>query len=166
MHALPAVLGELKPDEDIQAWLRSGPVRVEALGGRAFRFVFEASTLAAESADLAGALENLLRPGLDLLAQAQPQVFDYYRDTLRRYPHELPATSIARPADVWRHVTFGETIQVRRAEGGVYLSIECSCEWEPEHGLQLVFRDGDAVAKVGRYDGRLTPAEGPAGRSR
>ncbi|WP_420847686.1 DUF6985 domain-containing protein [Natronosporangium hydrolyticum] len=38
----------------------------------------------------------------------------------------------------------------------VYVSIECECAWEPEHGLQIVFRDGAAVTKVGPYDGHLT----------
>lgn len=67
-------------------------------------------------------------------------------------------------ADVWRHVTFGGEIIVRvRADGdsedGVYLSIECECDWEPEHGLMLVYRDGPTIAKVGPYDGHVTQAD-------
>jgi len=38
----------------------------------------------------------------------------------------------------------------------VYVSVECECSWEPEHGLQLVFRGGARVTKVGPYDGHLT----------
>jgi hypothetical protein len=34
--------------------------------------------------------------------------------------------------------------------------LECECDWEPEHGLQIVFRDGREVTKVGPYDGHLT----------
>jgi hypothetical protein len=37
----------------------------------------------------------------------------------------------------------------------VYVSVECECDWEPEHGLQIVFRDGATVTKVGPYDGHV-----------
>ena len=36
--------------------------------------------------------------------------------------------------------------------------IECGCDWEPEHGLELVLEDGARVTKVGPYDGHLTNA--------
>jgi hypothetical protein len=36
-------------------------------------------------------------------------------------------------------------------EAGQYVD-----DWEPEHGLQIVFRDGRAVTKVGPYGGHLT----------
>jgi hypothetical protein len=38
----------------------------------------------------------------------------------------------------------------------VYVSLKCECDWEPEHRLQIVSRDGRTVSKVGRYDGHLT----------
>nr|WP_240742158.1 hypothetical protein [Micromonospora zingiberis] len=40
----------------------------------------------------------------------------------------------------------------------VYVTAECNCDWEPEHGLQIILRDGRAVTKVGPYDGHLTNA--------
>jgi len=32
----------------------------------------------------------------------------------------------------------------RRAYGdkGIYVSLECGCDWEHEHGLQIVFKNG------------------------
>ena len=42
------------------------------------------------------------------------------------------------------------------ATSGGYVSVECECDWEPEHGLQIVFRDGRTVTKVGPYNGHLT----------
>jgi hypothetical protein len=49
----------------------------------------------------------------------------------------------------------------RRAYGdkGVYVSIECNCDWEPEHGLQIVLKNGSEVTKVGPYDGHLTNSD-------
>jgi hypothetical protein len=57
-------------------------------------------------------------------------------------------------------VSFGGEFHVDRSadDGQVYVSIECACTWEPEHGLQLVFRGGRTVSKVGPFDGHLTNA--------
>ena len=30
------------------------------------------------------------------------------------------------------------------------------CDWEPEHGLQLVFRKGQSLSRVSDDDGHLT----------
>lgn len=91
-------------------------------------------------------------------------MFRYFQDTMRLLADEAPDLSIANAPDVWQHVDFGESIHVHRERGdkyveaGVYLSVECSCEWEQEHGLQLVSREGIEVVKVGAYDGHLTHA--------
>ena len=45
------------------------------------------------------------------------------------------------------------------SEDGIYFSLECNCDWEPEHGLQLILRDGTRITKVGGYDGHLTNAD-------
>jgi Domain of unknown function (DUF6985) len=77
-------------------------------------------------------------------------------------PEDDEYISIASPSDVWTHVQLGkEPIVSRRASGdkAIYVSIECNCEWEPEHGLQLVFRNGNQLVKVGPYDGHLTHAD-------
>jgi hypothetical protein len=46
----------------------------------------------------------------------------------------------------------------RRRGRQAHVSVECECDWEPEHGLQIVVRDGAAVTKVGPFDGHLTNA--------
>jgi hypothetical protein len=69
---------------------------------------------------------------------------------------------IDSPRDVWKHVKFGdEPIVTRRAYGdhGVYVSLECNCDWEIEHGLQIVFKNGLKVNKIGPYDGHLTNSD-------
>lgn len=48
---------------------------------------------------------------------------------------------------------------------GIYFSLECNCDGEPEHGLQLVIRDGLTVSKVGSFDGHLTNADAYGDRS-
>lgn len=41
----------------------------------------------------------------------------------------------------------------------IYISLECGCDWEREHGLQIVFKEGQYVNKLGPYDGHLTNSD-------
>jgi hypothetical protein len=94
-----------------------------------------------------------------VLEAAQEHVFHYYEDMKRYLQGEEGFPRIEAPAEVWKHVRFGgETSFHRRHDGdrAVYVSLECNCDWEVEHGLQIVLRHGDEVCKVGPYDGHLT----------
>ncbi|MBO0834789.1 MAG: hypothetical protein J2P28_04615 [Actinobacteria bacterium] len=42
--------------------------------------------------------------------------------------------------------------------GRSYLSFEGEVSWEPEHGMQLVYEDGQRLCKVSQYDGHVTVA--------
>jgi hypothetical protein len=98
------------------------------------------------------------------LPEASPHAFAYYLDTVRMVREQgwnLPLPEIAGQESVWDHVSFGTEFHVDRIadrDSQVYVSIECACAWEPEHGLQLVFREGRTVSKVGPFDGHLTNA--------
>jgi hypothetical protein len=64
---------------------------------------------------------------------------------------------IATPADVWDHA-WPTRLYVQRNEGRdekVYVSISFDCDWEQEHGLQLVFLEGDKLVRVSAIDGHL-----------
>jgi hypothetical protein len=93
-----------------------------------------------------------------LLPAVAPYVAQYCNKISYFYgDEELRQVSIEQPPDVWDYVQFGSELQVsRRADDddkdGIYFSLECSCVWEPEHGLVLVVRDGLAFTKVGPYD--------------
>jgi hypothetical protein len=45
------------------------------------------------------------------------------------------------------------------ADKGIYISVECGCEWEQEHGLQIVLKSGLKVNKLGGYDGHFTNSD-------
>ena len=81
------------------------------------------------------------------------------------FGHAAPPL-IVGPADVWNHVKFGDEVILRRHHGdrAVYVSVSCSCPWEIEHGLQIVFRNGEAITKLGPYDDHLTNDDALPGR--
>ena len=97
-----------------------------------------------------------------MLSAATPAIFAYYRDVMNDVVTDGDLDwyiEIEGPRDVLDHVRLGGDLIVSRDAYGdrhVCVSLECECDWEPEHGLQIVFRDGRTVTKVGPYDGHLT----------
>ena len=146
--------------EDDYEGLASAPIPVPVLGGAPFVFHVEGYEDDPAPEDFHEAIKAFLALTSSDLDEAAVGVFQYYRhmgevfgDGLDDFPR------IAGPDDVWDHVTFkGHDIAVSRDGEGepVYVSLEAKCAWEVEHGLQVVFRRGARVTKVGPYDGHLT----------
>jgi len=98
--------------------------------------------------------------GRAVLTDADENVFAYYSDIRKSGWGNPPA--IAAADQVWHFVEFGtEAFVSRRAYGNkrIYISLECGCAWEREYGLQIVFRDGNSINKVGPFDGHLSNAD-------
>jgi Domain of unknown function (DUF6985) len=166
------VLGRLTQDSRF-GWYVSDPHSVRFLSGQHCRFVLDDYDNADEArlSEIQRAVQNALHAGEEVLNDAERYVVQYCNEMLVRYREgQRPDVRIENDGDVWSYVQFGRDIHVtRRAHGdsedGVYLSLECSCDWEIEHGMQLVLRDGRAVTKVGPYDGHLTNADAYADSS-
>jgi hypothetical protein len=136
---------------------------VKALGGQACRVVLEGYDEDENKDDFHNAIRNFLTIDQSVLREAEDHVFRYYRDCSENWnPEDLQSLRIENPQNVWRHVQFGREPMVRRrhrGDKGVYISLECECDWEIEHGLQIVFENGLRVNKVGPYDGHLTTSD-------
>lgn len=152
------MLGVVEKDDDMD-WLYSAPVPVRALGNAEVAFILEGYEDDPNPRDYDAAIAAFLSAGPDVLAAAALHVYDYYLDINSHWdPEDDEYLDIPAPDKVWEHVQFGFEAHVQRDDAGspVYVSLECNCDWEPEHGLQLVFRGGGTVSKVGPYDGHLT----------
>ena len=113
------------------------------------------------------AARNFLGSGPELLAEATPYLWEYYRATVAEYtPEQCKEYGIPllKPStDIWTQVsiTTPPCIEMGRpplSPARVYISFEGEVSWEPEHGLQLVVEDGLRICKVGPYDGHVTNA--------
>ena len=63
---------------------------------------------------------------------------------------------------LWDHVSPPRTIQAHRRhrrDKDIYIHMGMDCDWEDEHGLQLVFRRGRKLTRIARQDGWLTDAD-------
>ncbi|MEO6136138.1 MAG: hypothetical protein ABIP35_13360 [Ginsengibacter sp.] len=81
-------------------------------------------------------------------------VHHYYSDTLK-YGYTKPL-DITAPKDIWNFVTPTEIIIHWDEDGEFYLCVSCDCEWEEEHGLQLVFKGGQTLTRASGHDGHFT----------
>lgn len=147
-------LGEVSKDPPFD-WYRSEPVPVAVLNGQLCQIVVVGYDIDPHKDDFHTAIANFhtLQPAV--LHEAESHVFCYFQD-------KSSGTVLTRASDVWRHVTFGsEPMVMRRTYGdrGVYVSLDCGCDWETEHGLQIVFKNGLRVSKIGPFDGHLTHSD-------
>ncbi|MBL7255249.1 DUF6985 domain-containing protein [Paractinoplanes lichenicola] len=139
--------------EDAAAgWFESSPILVPLLGQEA-RFLVEGYDA---GPDFHAAIRTFLALDRSALVAATPHIYAYYRDITELV--DFVDVDIAGPDQVLDHIQPGYEITVSREADHVYVSLECNCDWEPEHGLQLVFRDGAEITKVSPYDGHVTNA--------
>jgi len=155
-------LGEVNFDTDYGCYI-SQPIAVPVLGGKRCRIVVEDYENDRRKAEFHEAIANFLKVSPTVLTEAGPHLFRYYEDCRADWDSDDEEfVEIPSPDDAWRHVRLGsEAIVSRRPYGdkGIYISLTCKCAWEPEHGLQVVFKNGLQVCKVGPYDGHVTNAD-------
>ncbi|MCO8269031.1 hypothetical protein M1L60_00340 [Actinoplanes sp. TRM 88003] len=153
-------LGTVVKDDEL-GWYVSEPMPVAVLDGTVCQFHVDGYDDDPAPEEFHAAIRTFLALDRSALVAAAPSIFAYYRDVMELVEADEDDVEISGPDDVLNHITFGREPSVERDSYGdrhVYVSVECECAWEPEHGLQIVFRDGAAVTKVGPYDSHLTNA--------
>lgn len=150
-------------------WYYSEPIPIPVLGGKTCRIIIDGYDDDPNQDEFHAAIRNFLSIDQSVLRESERYVYQYYKDRNGWWePDDEEYVSIESPGDVWTHVRLGdEPMVTRRAYGdkGIYVSLECNCDWEIEHGLQIVFKNGLKVNKVGPYDGHLTNSDAFADES-
>lgn len=54
--------------------------------------------------------------------------------------------------EIWEYVNPTEIIVDSEMDFGFYVTVSCECKWEPEHGLQLEFRNGTELVRAGGHE--------------
>lgn len=72
-----------------------------------------------------------------------------------------PLRQITDKHEIWSFIYPGAIYVTRRPYGDqdIYVQVTCECEWEEEHGLQLIFRQGKKLTRISEQDGHLTDAD-------
>jgi hypothetical protein len=65
---------------------------------------------------------------------------------------------LTAPEKVWQYITPLEIVVTKDRFGldkEIYIQVLCNCEWEDEHGIQFIFKEGNELTRVSEQDGNL-----------
>jgi hypothetical protein len=164
MITIPS-LGPLSVSEDIEEWLISEPIAVPYFDGLGMTFTLDGFTEESEDEEeieidpeVEKAIEKAVRAFLSLGAKdreaAGESVFQYFRKIVDALGEDQVDVEIASAEEVWEYV---EPIEIFVTPGydddnAICIVIMAECDWDPEHGLQLVYRNGNEFVGVGEQD--------------
>ena len=155
-------LGLVKKDTELD-WYYSEPMAIPVLGQNMNRIAVEAYDHDSNKDDFHVAIANFLSIDQSVLKEAERHIFQYYMECNGNWlPDDDEFIAIESPSEIWNHVQLDTEPLVKRrhyGDKGIYVSLGCGCDWEEEHGLQIVFKNGLKVNKVGPYDGHLTNSD-------
>jgi hypothetical protein len=159
-------LGRIEPGDFDVTW-SAEPIQVPLFDGQTIPVSLSSpgltNAITPDDADAIDAvLDAFLMLGPSDRAAAGAPVLAYCKDTLEAiaadWPEARAMAAISDPADIWRHV-FVREIDIkkdtRHGEPSIYVLVYCACDWEEEHGLQLVYRNGAALMRVSPEDGNV-----------
>ena len=160
-------IGQLKQDSQISTWWKSSDIAIPFFDSNMLTVTFtdfdpEDDKTFIEEADLA--LTNFLshknedRKAISELAYNNCMEF---LDNVELDEADYALRKITDKNEIWNFINPTELFITRRhrRDNDIYLSIDCECDWEQEHGLQLVFRQGKKLTRISSIDGHLTEAD-------
>ena len=160
-------IGILKQDTRFHEWWKSEAIAIPFLNDQKLTITFmdfvpEHDKNFIEEADQA--LKNFLKLNLDDRNLISDLVYNNCIDFLEAVGFDEmdePLRQIQSKNDIWNFIQPTQIYVTRRPykEQDIYVQITCECDWEEEHGLQLVFRQGKKLTRISGQDGHLTEAD-------
>ena len=152
-HINSKIVGRLSPTDYDPDFFYSQPFPVPYFDNKAIKigFVEAEHQPYLEGADKT--LENFF--GLASIDRIQNSevVHHYYSETLK-HDYTKPL-DIQTTQHIWNFVNPTEIIIHWDENEQFYLCVSCECEWEDEHGLQLVFKNGITLIRASGHDGHF-----------
>jgi hypothetical protein len=161
------IIGQLIQDEKFQDWWKSEEIPIPFFDNEKLsivymdyepdndeNFIYEADE----------ALNNFLKLGQKDRLNVSKYVYGNLKDFIISVGLNDVDTELRNLKDdkqIWNYVDPMEIYVTRRPynDKEVYIQISLNCDWEEEHGLQLVFRKGKKLTRVSDIDGHLTDAD-------
>ena len=161
------VLGHLTQEENFPDWWKSEEVPIPFFDGKKLVVIFmgfepeDDKTFIPEAEE---ALKNFFTLGNSYRQSISHLVFKNCKEFLEAIGFDEADQrlwDIEDENEIWQFVHPGEIYVTRRPykEHDMYVQVTCECDWEQEHGLQLVFRQGKKLTRISDQDGHLTEAD-------
>lgn len=161
------IIGQLKQEERFPDWWKSAGIEIPFFDNEKLTITFmdfepEHDKSFVEEADQA--LANFLKltsTDRNLISDLAHKNCKDFLDAVGFDQADEPLRQINKQDEIWKFIHPTEIYVTRRhrRDNDIYIQIACECDWEQEHGLQLVFRQGKKLTKISDQDGHLTEAD-------
>lgn len=160
-----AVIGDLIQNEKFPEWWRSEAINIPFVGMDLpitfMNFIPENDEAFIKEAD--ESIATFMNLDSAYKFQLASHVMANFKEVVAYVGEEKISSELKNVniLSIWNFVYPTEIFISRRqkADKDIYLILACECEWEKEHGLQLVFRQGKKLTRVSDQDGHLTNAD-------
>jgi len=151
-------IGKIITNAHINSWFDSELIKIPYFAKEKLRFIIEDIEDDSNKEDFETAISNFLSLTVKNREFSTKYVYKNYCDFIEEVGEDDLDFHVTEPAEIWNFVKPEEIHVSRRVYGDrkVYISIIATCEWEIEHGLQIVYREGKQLNRVSQQDGHLT----------
>lgn len=102
------------------------------------------------------AINNFLALNSSNRLNASKYVYMNYTVTLKAVGEDQFDFKIDTDQHVWNHIKpIDIMVKKRKKDGLVYVIVEADCDWDDEHGIQIIYKDGNKLSRVSEQDGHL-----------
>lgn len=166
-HPTSKTLGPLIQDNNFPDWWKSAAIEIPFFDHEKLSITFtdfdpEQDKTFLEEADQA--LANFLQLNVEDRNSISDLAYQNCMDFLDAVGYgemDEALRQIKNHHEIWGFIQPTEIYVTRRPyqEQDIYVQVACECDWEQEHGLQLVFRQGKKLTRISAQDGHLTEAD-------
>ena len=161
------IIGILFQNDQFDDWWESEPIEIRFFDNKKLKITFmdlvpEADQGFVNEADIAlkSFLEKNTNDRLELSELAYQNCLEFL-NAVDYDEADKPLWDIKDKNEIWNFI-YPQDIYVtrrHRRDEDIYINLICECEWEQEHGLQLVFRQGKKLTRISDQDGHITEAD-------
>lgn len=161
------IIGLLNQANGFDDWWESNPIAIPFFEDKKIAitymdFVPESDPTFIEEADLAikTFLSKVATDRISISNAAYKNCMDFL-NMVEYDEADQPLWNIKDKNDIWKFI-YPHDIYVTRGHGkdeGIYINTACECEWEQEHGFQMVFKRGDQLVRLSAQDGYIGEEE-------
>lgn len=161
------IIGQLLQEEQFEGWWKSTEIKIPFFENKKLSVTFmdcipEVDSTFIEEADIA--LTNFLKLTYDDRISISELAFRNcidFLDVIIYDEADEQLRQINNHNDIWNFIHPTEIYVSKRPykEKDIYLMVACECDWEQEHGLQLIFKQGKKLTRISEQDGHLTEAD-------
>ena len=153
VNMISKIAGHLTQDDNFEEWWNSHLIEIPYFQNKELKIIFTDAQNESyfKLADIA--LENFMQLSQTDQQKHSFQIIENYKQNL--IFDYTPKLELSSETDIWNFVYPTEIYVEQNENGELFVLVSCGCEWEAEHGLQLVFKNGQNLSRVSYHDGGL-----------